>query len=226
MEDTEFVENQPWGKTSYTITPDSHISFNTAIQKVDFITNPVFGRMLFLDGVLQSSSADEEIYHKALVGAAVGLGCHKILIAGGAEGAVAREVLKWPGIDSIQMVDWDSQLVHHIQTVEKMNTRTWEDSRLSYSGKDIVRFCEETNKTFDTVILDLLDIESEADLTMMFGILKWVFMIVEPRAKIVMNIGRNKEYAEKIQGSLGKGDIIEIIVPSFQEPWFLLSLSL
>lgn len=214
-----YTESQPWGKTLYEIEPSSYISFNTALQKVELITNPHFGRMLFLDGVLQSATGDEHIYHEALVGAGMQSESSKVLIAGGAEGAVAREVLKWSSVTHVQMIDWDSELVMHLHREEKMNESIWSDPRFHYSGKDIARFCEETSQEFDTVFLDLLDIESEDDIMKTQHILRWIRYVVTPDAKIVMNVGRSKEIAKKFSSK-----IIEILVPSFQEPWYLVTI--
>jgi spermidine synthase len=219
-----YEESQPWGKTIYEIEPNSYTSFNTAIQKVELITNPHFGRMVFLDNVLQSALADEHIYHEALVGAGMRAESSKVLIAGGAEGAVAREVLKWSTVSHVQMIDWDSELVSHLQHTEKMNEHIWNDSRFHYSGKDIIHFCEETTQEFDTIFVDLLDIESEDDEKKMNTILSWIGSAATPGAVLVMNIGRSKEIAERFAGV--HGEIIEILVPSFQEPWYLVKLEL
>jgi spermidine synthase len=218
-----FEEEQPWGKTIYQIEPETYTSFNTAIQKVELITNSHFGRMLFLDGVLQSATADEEIYHRALVAAGMRPSSSKVLIAGGAEGAVAREVLKWPSVTHVQMIDWDAELVYHLNRVEKMNESIWGDSRFHYSGKDIIQFCEQTTKEFDTIFLDLLDIESDGDAEKTRHILDWIKQVQTSDATLIMNIGRSKEIAKDFAGS--KGEIIEILVPSFQEPWYLVKLS-
>jgi spermidine synthase len=211
-----YEESQPWGKTFHEIQPGSYTSFNTALQKVELITNKNFGRMLFLDGVLQSATADEHIYHSALVNAGMRRNASRVLIAGGAEGATAREVLKHRNITHVQMIDWDSHLVSHLRDVEHMNADIWNDSRFHYSGKDIVIFCEETTQEFDTIYIDLLDIDSEDDAANMKRILEWLQLVSIPDAVIVMNVGRSKERAEQF----GE-EIIEIDVPSFQELWYL-----
>ena len=99
-----YIEKQPWGYTSYTAS--DMISFNTKRQNVEFITNPFFGRILFLDGILQSTTSDEYIYHESLVSLGMNNNTKKVLIAGGAEGGVAREVLKWD-VEKVIMVDWE-----------------------------------------------------------------------------------------------------------------------
>ncbi len=216
-----FVEHQPWGSSRYEVVPGSYTSFHTDKQLVEFITNPEFGRMLFLDGVLQSTRSDQHIYHRALVNCVKGdLG--NVLIAGGAEGDLAALCLS-QGATHIQMNDWDSQLVHHIQHVERWNSQIWSDHRFSYSSKDIVRFCEETTQSFDTVFVDLLDVNSQSDKEQMRHCLHWIQMACEPRATIVVNIGRSKEIAQEFAQHLGgRCEVLEMSVPSFQETWYFL----
>ena len=213
-----YEESQPWGKTLYEVVEGSHTSFDTEQQHVDLITNPHFGRMLFLDGVLQSATADEEIYHTALIGFGMRPESSRVLLAGGAEGAAAREILKWP-IQHLQMVDWDGELVHHLRDVEKMNAHIWKDSRFHYSNKDIIQFCEQTTQEFDTIFLDLLDIESKEDEVLTIHILHWIQQVSADGATLVMNVGRSREMANTFAGKDGK--ILEILVPSFQEVWHL-----
>lgn len=90
---TSIAEKQPWGKTIYDCIPDTHLTFQTERAKVDLITNPWFGRMLFIDGVLQSCTGDEHLYHIPFTKEAFGFRPqNRILIAGSAEGALLREI--------------------------------------------------------------------------------------------------------------------------------------
>ena len=238
-----YRETQPWGFTDYEIVEGTHITFETNVQTVDFITNPHFGRILFLDGVLQSTSSDEHIYHEALVNAGMNSASRNVLIAGGAEGGVAREVLKRPSVKYVKMVDWDADLVEHCFMREKFNVTAFEDKRLSYSNKNILNYCEETQRTFDTVFVDLLDIGTEDEFEKMKIILNWIYKVccqargpgdhrqeVKGVCTIVVNIGRDKSFAERLQRLQRllqlsqKSEIIQIHVPSFQEPWYLLKL--
>ena len=88
-----YTEKQPWGETKYEILQNSHTHFQTKQQKVDFITNKHFGRMLFLDGVLQLASADEALYHRPFAQHVMKQKQQpRILVAGGADGALLREI--------------------------------------------------------------------------------------------------------------------------------------
>jgi spermidine synthase len=93
----EYVESQPWGKTIFDVEKGSKVSFKTIRAQVDIITNPYFGRMLFIDEVLQSSRADEEIYHLAVTKSISANVPARVLIVGGSEGAVSRDLFKQYG---------------------------------------------------------------------------------------------------------------------------------
>ena len=212
-----YEERKPWGSTYFNIIPDTHTHFVTEKQTVDIITNPFFGRMLFLDRVLQSSTSDERVYHEALVGSVLRGESRRVLIAGGAEGAVAREVLRLP-VESCVMIDWDKELVDHIRLKEKWNTEAFADPRLSLVHEDIFTWCSNTDQKFDTVILDLLDIDTKEDEEFTQRLLENLTKVAEPGALLSMNVGRNYALATELAAY---GSVLRIDVPSFMEPWYL-----
>lgn len=214
-----FIEKQSWGETHYEVIPGSHVYFKSARQKVDLITNTRFGRMLFLDGILQSSSVDEHIYHEALVQFGLTSESETILIAGGAEGGVLREVLKGESVKKIVMIDWDRELVEHLCKKECMNSEVFLDPRLVLLDEDILDYLSKNNTPFDTVFLDLLDIQTEEEYEFTMAILARL-----SGATVVMNVGSSREMAERFIGE-SIGEIREIFVPSFQEPWYLVKLN-
>jgi len=62
---------------------------------------------LYLNGHLQFSSRDECRYHEALVHPALALAsqAHRILVGGGGDGLALREILKWPDVERVTLVD-------------------------------------------------------------------------------------------------------------------------
>jgi spermidine synthase len=230
-------EKTEWGKYTYTIQPNtSRVTFNTEHQKVDLITNPVFGRMLFLDGVLQSSTADEELYHKAIVG----LGFQKrstpirnVLIAGGAEGGMLREIYGM-GLDVQRavMVDWDKQLISYLRIVERMNLPSFQDLRTEVIHRDIFEYSWECKIKFDTIYLDLLD-PTEETIQWMYRLINTLYQNLGNQGCIVANAGGDKKTVEKMcnaikQYSVQKPLTIEthtVDVPSFLRPWYLLRIT-
>jgi spermidine synthase len=131
---------------------------HTQKQEVDILETPKWGKMLFLDGCLQSTTMDEVIYHNALVHPLLHTISkkEKILILGGGEGATAREVLRWP-VFSVTMVDYDKELVKHMQLHgAQWSQGAWNDLRLK-----IIYDCAWAHMAkggqYDAVIIDLTD---------------------------------------------------------------------
>src|SRR5512135_1061336 len=79
----------------------------TAMQDVEIVETPSYGRMLILDGLIQSAEDDEHVYHEALVhpGLIAHDGPREVLIIGGGEGATLREVLRHQSVERATMVD-------------------------------------------------------------------------------------------------------------------------
>jgi spermidine synthase len=145
---------------TYLYYKGSSIHLYTEKQEVDLVESPSWGMMLFLDGVLQSTTRDEVIYHNALVHPLMAnlRSMKSILILGGGEGATAREVLRWP-VESVTMVDYDKELVEHM----KLHGKSWsqgafEDPRLTILYKDAWVYLQ-SDLQFDGVIIDLTDPE-------------------------------------------------------------------
>jgi spermidine synthase len=136
----------------------SHIY--TDKQMVDIIESPLWGKMLFLDGVLQSTLKDEVIYHNALVHPLMNSLKYRdsILILGGGEGATAREVLRWP-VKSVTMVDYDEELVEHMKIYGKeWSCNSFNDPRLNIIYDDAWAHLQ-SNVHYDAIIIDLTDPE-------------------------------------------------------------------
>lgn len=136
----------------------------TKKQEVDIIESPFWGKMLFLDGVLQSTTKDETIYHNALVHPLLDTLQKKssILILGGGEGATAREVLRWSAVTSVTMVEYDPELVIEMEKKgNEWSNGAFDDSRLTIVYDDAWKYMETPGKhglkTYDGIIIDLTD---------------------------------------------------------------------
>ena len=88
-------------------------SGHSAYQAIEVIKTRSFGTCLVLDGKIQSSEADEFVYHEALVQPV--MVTHpfprSVLVAGGGEGATLREVLRHLSVEKATMVDLDDEVV-------------------------------------------------------------------------------------------------------------------
>jgi spermidine synthase len=225
-----FEESQPWGFTTYDVVPGTHVSFSTARQQVDLITNPCFGRILFLDGILQSASKDEAMYHRALIQPVERMqAVEKVLILGGAEGAAAREVFHvYPDVKRVVMVDWDAELVAWMREREagEAERAAFADPRLTIVAEDANVFLSTADSFFDAVFIDLLDPDMDT-WEWLAGVLMKAAGRLSPDGILTVNLGSNRIIIKKLIAYLHQicyqWKIVPytIFVPSFQEPWYL-----
>ena len=132
----------------------------TQYQDISLIETTPFGRMLVLDGKTQSSEADEFIYHEGLVQPAMLAHTHprQVFIAGGGEGATAREVLRHRSVRQVHMVDLDSEVVELCrQYLPNHHAGAFDDPRLHLHFQDAYVYLEQTSDQFDVIIIDIPD---------------------------------------------------------------------
>lgn len=156
----EFIERDGEVIRIFRYRPETSVFFKTARQEVAVLDTLLFGRTLFLDGILQSSERDEEMYHRMLVHPIMGVQREipkKILILGGGEGATLREVLKWEDVKEVTMLDWDEELVQYFREKEKSWHRgAFEDPRVKLEHTDVFEVINE-ERVYDRIYVDLVD---------------------------------------------------------------------
>jgi len=135
-------------------------SVRTGFQKAEVVDTHDYGRCLFLDGLIQSTAADEFIYHECLVHPALLLHPRPetVFLAGGGEGAPLREALKHPPVKRLIMVEIDREVV----ALAGCHLRAWHrgafrDGRVEIHFQDARRFLEHNPGAYDVIVLDLCD---------------------------------------------------------------------
>ncbi|ANK82398.1 MAG: spermidine synthase [Rhizobiales bacterium NRL2] len=129
-------------------------------QDLVLYENPKFGRMLALDGVTQVTEADEFIYHEMLTH--VPLLAHgevrSVLIVGGGDGGMLREVVRHRSVERVTMVEIDEGVVTFSQEyLPKVSDGAFDDPRLELVIADGAEFVRDTERTFDVIIVDSTD---------------------------------------------------------------------
>ncbi len=127
---------------------------------------PGFGRCLFLDKEIQSSTEDEDIYHECLVHPvmkSVPSGNRDtVLVIGGGEGATVREVLKWQQVQHVDWVDIDGELMEACKKhLPWKQESAYTDPRVQFHAKDIREFFTNCTAKYDIIIIDLPDPDPE-----------------------------------------------------------------
>ncbi len=131
----------------------------TAFQKVLIFENGRFGRVLALDGIVQTTEADEFIYHEMLAHVPlVGHGAAaRVLIIGGGDGGLLEEVLKH-SVEHVTMVEIDREVVDLCREHLPDICRTaFEESRTNLIIADGTKFVADTDERFDVIIVDSTD---------------------------------------------------------------------
>lgn len=133
----------------------------TEYQEVQIVDLEEFGRALVLDGYVQSTEADEFLYHESLVQPAMTTHPNpaRVLVIGGGEGATIREVLKHSTVVEALMVDIDGELVELAKKyLEVMHKGSFSDHRVKVLIMDGLKYVEEAPQNhYDVVISDLTD---------------------------------------------------------------------
>jgi spermidine synthase len=135
-------------------------SGRTKFQSVEIINTGSFGVCLVLDGKIQSSEADEFVYHEALVHPAMLTHPRpeRVLIAGGGEGATLREVLAHKTVKKAVMVDIDEEVVGVCRRfLPSWHQKAFDDPRAELHFADARKYLEASSDKFDVIIIDLVD---------------------------------------------------------------------
>ena len=135
-------------------------SGRTAYQSVVIQDTACFGRSLVLDDKTQSTEADEFVYHESLVQPAMIAhpGPRRVFIAGGGEGATAREVLRHASVERVVMADIDEQVVDLCRKhLGAFHQGSFDDPRLELHHKDAMAVLDESEGGFDVAVIDVPD---------------------------------------------------------------------
>lgn len=132
----------------------------TDLQDLVIFENPHFGRILALDGVIQTTERDEPCYHEMLAHVPVlAHGAAKeVLIIGGGDGGALRDVLKHRDVNRATMVEIDRSVVDMCaEYMPSLSDGAFDDPRADIVIADGVKYVKETDRRFDVVIIDSTD---------------------------------------------------------------------
>jgi len=131
----------------------------TAVQELVIFENATLGRVLALDGVIQTTEGDEHAYHEMLVH--VPILAHgavaDVLIIGGGDGGCLREVLKHD-VERAVLVDIDSGVIDLCRTwLPTLSDGAFDDPRAHVEIADGAAFVADSTARFDLIIVDSTD---------------------------------------------------------------------
>jgi len=133
---------------------------NTGQQDIRIIENARYGRCLILDGVVQTTEADEFIYHEMLTHTPILAhgDVKSVLIIGGGDGGIAREIAKHPGVKRITMVEIDKGVVEFSKTyLPNLSLGAFDDPRFELVIQDGADYVRGKVGPFDVIVVDRTD---------------------------------------------------------------------
>lgn len=122
---------------------------------------------LFIDGDIQFSSRDEHRYHEVLVHPVMSIARSResVAILGGGDGLVARELVKYPDVKRIVLIDLDPAMTRlglEHPLLRKFNQDALRDPRVEIVNADAYKYIEESHDLFNVIIIDLPDPNNES----------------------------------------------------------------
>jgi spermidine synthase len=223
--------------------------FVTRCAEVCVLDTPDFGKVVLIDEEIQSTAVDQEFYHQALTRPALictdGKPAKRVLILGGGELCTLKEILTWPHVEHVDMVDYDQTFVEFA----KRRLRDWhndcyKDERAHIYHTDAWAWTRDyEGEKYDSIILDLTDLSLDADkwpkeivrwttlvencirilrpngtMSMYTGMyIPWKANAMKAAFKAMKDVLRSNERSEKLEA-------YKVLIPSFGcgESFFLL----
>ena len=126
------------------------------------VTNGKLGHRLFLNGNLQFAERDEYRYHEALVHPA--MAAHgapkKVAVLGGGDGMAVREILKYPSVEQVTLVELDpnmTQLFSEHATLAGLNGHALASPKVKVVNTDAFKWLQDGSEVFDVIVVDFPD---------------------------------------------------------------------
>ncbi|WP_017756651.1 spermidine synthase [Calidifontibacillus oryziterrae] len=128
----------------------------TEFQKLDMIETEEFGNMLVLDGMVMTTKKDEFVYHEMV--AHVPLFTHRhpeqVLVVGGGDGGVIREVLKHPTVKKATLVEIDGKVIEYSKKFLPEIAGELDNPRVEVIVGDGFMHIAESQNKYDVIMVD------------------------------------------------------------------------
>lgn len=138
----------------------------SAYQRI-VLTREAKDLRLYLDGDLQFSTLDEYRYHEPLVHPAMAAvaSSQRVLLLGAGDGLALREILKWPRVESVTLIELDPVMIklgRQYPPLTAVNMESLESEKVNIQIGDAFSLMGQMQETFDVIIADFPDPDQEA----------------------------------------------------------------
>lgn len=134
-------------------------SGKSEFQRIDIFDSREYGRFLTLDGYMMLTEKDEFIYHEMIthVPMCVNPDARRVLVIGGGDGGTVRELLRYPAIEHIDLVEIDELVVEVCRKYLPQTAGCLGDPRLTIHYEDGLKFVRHCEDAYDLIIVDSTD---------------------------------------------------------------------
>lgn len=128
-------------------------------QRIDVFESDEYGRFLTLDGFMMTTQKDEFIYHEMIthVPMAVNPNIRSVLVIGGGDGGVVTQLVKYPAIEKIHLVEIDKMVVDACKEFLPDISEGFSDPRVTVFYQDGLKFVRTRENEYDLIIVDSTD---------------------------------------------------------------------
>ncbi len=149
-------------------TPDVKLSIKveeqlysgkSEFQRIDVFSSKEFGRFLSIDGYMMLTEKDEFIYHEMITHAAAAVHPNpaRVLVIGGGDGGVVRELCRYNAVKHIDLVEIDELVVDVCKKYLPFTACSLDDPRVHIFYEDGVKFIRRYENKYDVIIVDSTD---------------------------------------------------------------------
>lgn len=135
------------------------VTKKTDFQDLAIIDTYAFGRMLLLDGIVQTTIKDEFVYHEMI--SHIPLYTHpnpkKVLVVGGGDGGAIREILKHPSVEKAVLCEIDGSVIEECKKYLPEISCELDNPRCEIFIGDGIKYVHEHKNEFDIIIVDSTD---------------------------------------------------------------------
>ena len=175
-------------------------TIHSKYQEIVVLDTPEFGKVLVLDGAIQTTEKDEFMYHEMLVHPAMlkHKNPERVLIIGGGDGGSVREALKHPSVQEVHLCEIDEEVIIVAEKYFPSISEKLKDPKVKIFIEDGNQFLEERKNYYDVIIMDSSDPIGPAEVLF------------------------KEEFYNKVKGALREGGIMaaQTESPFLQENYF------
>ncbi|MGC8649814.1 MAG: polyamine aminopropyltransferase [Hydrogenobaculum sp.] len=234
MKDVYFMERDPYApiRHCYGISKILYEG-KSKYQEIQVVESHYFGKMLILDGVVQFTEKNEFFYHEMLTHPV--MFAHKnpqnVLIIGGGDGGILREVLKHKTVKKAVLVDIDKDVVEVSKKFFPTVACSMDDPRAIILNEDGFKYIQDYKNEFDVIIVDSTDPVGFAHVLTTEEFFKYVFEALKEDGIYVgqsESLHYHLDIVVRFQKALKKSfpivDLYTTVIPVYAGYWWSFSV--